>query len=222
MERVLFNEPGEVHTRLKSLGLEEAELVRVVQFGQASRAECTENHPPSYAGYTGWAETVRALREYLIPLKWTRCNDGNWPLAVSPCEKFAIAVATGNEATGLSSITPSTKASKGPRTAQAVTVNLQLAFDFGTIAAINTAIPSDLRKATGRTTWFLLIHVDRKKSELRCELARPVRMSEDGRVDDWAERIILSATPLDPDPETSFGTNGPDGPDFTAEIKRRA
>jgi hypothetical protein len=31
-------------------------------------------------------------------------------LAVSPCEKFAIAVATGNEATGLASITPSPKA----------------------------------------------------------------------------------------------------------------
>jgi hypothetical protein len=222
MERVLFSEPEEVQTRLKTLGLDEIELLRVVRFGQASRSECTENHPPSYAGYTGWAETVRALREYLIPLQWTKCNDGNWPLSVSPCGKFAIAVATGNEATGLLSITPSTKASKGPRTAQAVTVNLQLAFDFGAVSTINAAIPSDLRKATGRTTWFLLIHVDRKKSELRCELARPVRMSEDGRVDDWAERIILSGTQLDPEPEPSFGTNGPDGPDFTAEIKRRA
>src|SRR5579859_6709186 len=123
MESVAYVVPMDVRRRLAELGLEEQHLLRAVQRGQTARLSCTANHPVLFPGLCAWSETVRALREELIPLRWERSDEDNLPFTVNPDRTVAIAVATGDEATGLRDRIPCTKSSKGPRTANAVQRN---------------------------------------------------------------------------------------------------
>jgi hypothetical protein len=162
-----------------------------------------------------WAETVCALREYVIPLGWYRSNERNYALAVDPAGTTAIAVATGNDGTGRAGATPSTNARKGPSTLEAVAVNQ---FQFSFMAEYQSApndAPSD--ENGHRTTWFLLIH--RANNEVRCELSLPISIGEDGRIDAWRERILLGSTPLDGDLAVPVP---PQLLDITIDVKRRA
>src|SRR6185369_4498686 len=97
---IVRHEPGDVRQRLAALGLEEEALKDTVRRGQLAFVSCTANHPPQFPGMAAWAETVRALREYLVPLGWQRSNDNNYALVVDSDGVVAIAVATGNESTG--------------------------------------------------------------------------------------------------------------------------
>ena len=57
-------------------------------------------------------------------------------------------------------------------------------------------------------TWLLLTYRDTSAREVRCELSRPVNIGIDGRVDGWAERIILGSIPFDSDEFTlTHGNN---------------
>src|SRR5207249_4791227 len=82
--------------------------------------------------------------------------------------------------------------------------------------------PADFRVAQPGdepVTWIMLIH--RAEGELRCELSLPVSVGDDGRVNQWRERILLRSIPFDPVPgelnplpEPQLG--------FDVEIRRRA
>ena len=59
--------------------------------------------------------------------------------------------------------------------------------------------------------------------EVRCELSRPVCMNDEGRVDGWDERIVLTPFPFDGDlVDASPVGNPPQSPEIIVEIKRRA
>jgi hypothetical protein len=166
---------------------------------------------------SAWAETVSALREYVIPLGWYRSNENNYALSVDSTGGTAIAVATGDDGTGRPDGTPSTNARKGPSTLEAITVN-QLQFTF------MDERPSPARGAASRpnnhrATWILLIR--RASNEVRCELSLPISIGEDGHIDAWRERILLSSIPLDGDLAEAVPTPPP-LPDIRIEVKRRA
>lgn len=218
MNAKVFAEADEVVDRLAELGLTQAGLLEVVQRGHTARLGCTPNHPPLTPGILAWAETVCGLRELLRPEGWTRCDDGNWPLTINPKGDLALSVATGNEATGRANSSPSTKSSKGPRTEEAVVTNaLQL-----NLFEQAQDIPDSLGQGADRTTWFLLVHFDHFERELRSELARPITMSREKKVDGWAERIILPAIQLDGDVISIAGSGGPDsGSEIDVEVRRR-
>jgi len=55
---------------------------------------------------------------------------------------------------------------------------------------------AEKQKADSRITWILLFHRDTETSEIRCELSLPARMNNEGQVDEWKERIILTAIPF--------------------------
>src|SRR5208283_776606 len=117
--------PIERTNRLAHLGLTEEMLIKCVNRGVSAWAACTPNHPPLYPGIVAWAETVNALRESLIPLRWKRSDEGNLPFTVNGTSTVALTVATGDEATGRADgEAPCTKSSKGPRTADAVAINV--------------------------------------------------------------------------------------------------
>lgn len=162
---------------------------------------------------------VRALREYVLPAGWERSDENNYSLVINPVGSIAIAVATGDEATGFAGIQPTTKSSKGPSTAGAVTSNqLQLDLIFPPID-----VPAPARHAASeeqRMTWILLVH--RAQGEVRCELSLPTSMGLDGRVDGWQERIILGAIPTDPAALEVVPPSPPDQPDINVDVKRRA
>lgn len=213
----VYIEPWDVNRRLAELGLKEECLLQPAERGFTAWASCTANHPSAIPGLSAWGETVCALRERLIPLGWERKDEQNWPLVVNKGGTIALSVATGNEDTGRKDRDPVTASAKGPRTVSAITANQnQLVFP--------EMLPSlESLKATGRTTWLLLLYRDTDAREMRCELSRPIGMDSEGRVDGWAERIILSPRPFDGiEGALVGGGNGPQSPEITLEIKRRA
>lgn len=204
-----------VASRLAELGLEEGPLRDVVRRGYLAFISCTANHPPFIPGIWAWGETVRALREYVMPMGWTRSDENSYSVVIDPQGHTAIAVATGDEGTGRSDASPATKSPKGPSTSDAVASN-QMAFVFMSPTP-SVAIEAIQYPADDRMTWLLLIH--RAIGEVRCELALPSSMGLDGRVDGWRERIILGSIPLDGD---TIEITPPPQPDININVQRRA
>lgn len=207
----------DVQSRLAALGLDEGKLTEIVRRGYVAFASCTPNDPPLYPGFCAWAMMVRALREYLLP-EWERSDENNYSLVINPAGNVAIAVATGDDATGQPNGSPTTKSAKGPSTVEAVTSNqmqLELPYVFPPVTAPARSASSD----EPRMTWIFLVH--RAQGEVRCELSLPTSMGVDGRVDGWQERIILGAVPTDPE-LLEITPPQPPLPDITIDVKRRA
>lgn len=209
---------ADVRSRLAELGLEETLIAEVVRRGYGVFISATANDPPLFPGFAAWAQMVRALREYLLPQQWERSDENNYSLVINPSGTVAIAVATGDDATGTTNSNPTTKSSKGPSTVEAVTSNqFQLSLDFPPVPVPAPARPTDTEDK--RMTWILLVH--RAMNEVRCELSLPSSMGPDGRISSWQERIILGSIPVDP--EALEITPPPQPlPDINVDVKRRA
>lgn len=215
----IYAEAGDIDSRLTQLGLEESKLADIVRRGYLAFASCTPNDPPLYPGFSAWATMVRGLREYLLP-EWERCDENNYSLVVNPTGTVAIAVATGDDATGRPDTAPTTKSSKGPSTIEAVTSNqmqLELPYVFDSAPDLASTRPEDTDEQ--RMTWIFLVH--RARGEVRCELSLPTSMGSDGRVDGWRERIILKAITTDPE-IVEITPPQPSLPDISVDVKRRA
>jgi len=217
MKTKLYKGPIERPSRLAELGLEEEILMQAVEQGQAAWANCTPNHPSLFRGISAWAETISALREALMPRAWRRSDNGNLPLTINESGTIALTVSTGDETTGKRDGSPSTKSSKGPRTADAVTINAAQASLFEIRLR-----PEDLKDQSGMMTWILLFHRDAEAHEVRRELSRPIEMNSEGYVDGWAERIILGSIPLGGDTVRIPTSNAPQTPNIDVEVKKRA
>ena len=216
-ETVIHIDPLGVHARLEQLGLEHDPIVDVVRQGYFAFISSTANHPPLYPGFVAWAEMVSALREYLLPKNWNRTDENNYSLVVSPSGAMAIAVATGDVATGLAGATPTTRSPKGPKSVEAICSN-QLLLDL--VVSMPTPVTESDNRSTDDDeilTWVLLAH--RADAEVRCELSLPSAMAEDGRIDTWQERIIIGAVSIDPEP---LAITPPPQPDIDINVKRRA
>jgi hypothetical protein len=171
-----------------------------------------------YAGLTQWAETTHRLRERQIPQGWAPSDDSNYSLIVSPNSRIAIAVASGDENTGLIDGCPSTSSPKGPLTVSAVAAH-QL--------ALALPIPPEMREILAafevdpnRETWLLLTHWSERDGsvEVRAELSLPLDIAENQKVIGWRERIILPPTDLGPvEIEPS-----PRTPDIDIDVRKRA
>jgi hypothetical protein len=197
--------------RLAELGLSVEMVERVVRRADAEASICTLLDPPIMEGLTRWGRTNRFLREELLPVGWTFDNPRNLPRTIHPSGEFAIVATTGDELTGLLDLLPTTKYAKGYATVQAVETNGQLTLDFGDI---------DLGAADGQTrnggellTWLMLFHID--DEGFRVELSLPDAIVE-GRISNWAERIILPVFPRDDDRLAVL--LAPTGPDPEGEI----
>jgi hypothetical protein len=218
MNTTVLSKQEECRDRLAELGLNALIFTQAIQRGQAIAAGYTPNHPAICRGISQWGEIVAAIRDQLVLVHrgWTRLDQDNLPLTVNPTRTIAISVSTGDENTGIADATPSTRSTKGPRTADAVIVNaLQLEL-FGNVPLK----PEELKKeSNGVMTWIFLFHRDVKTQETRFEFSRPVKMDSEGYVDVWAERIIF--------PALLFGTDGvlapdlPLSPEILPEVKRK-
>jgi len=216
----IYIDQYDVDERLAQFGLERETFVTAAQENYAAFAACTANHPPTYPGLSAWAETNRSLADGLTILRWgTSQSERNLPLVVNHAETMAITASSGDEDTGREDGFPCTRSSKGPCTADFLKVNKkQQKFFF-------MEDPADIAAAMqkpGRSTWIFLVCRDLQRNELRYELSRPIAMSDDGHVDDWAERIIFPPTPLDPDAGMVANGNGTGGqsPEISVEIKK--
>jgi hypothetical protein len=220
MKTAIHVEPEGRDSRLTELKLDEEILTEAVQAGFMQWATCTPNHPPSFPGFSAWSETVKVLRDRLLPHGWERSNEANLPFTVNADGTVAIAVATGDEATGQEDYTPCTKSRKGPRTRKAVAVNNRQL----TLFPIEVT-PGEIAQLQGegrRMTWLLLFYRDEIKSEVRFELSRPTKINKDGKVDGWIERILFRPFPFGGDSIEIPQIGSPNDGAINIEIKRRA
>lgn len=213
MPTLLHADPTATSDALTRLGLTEHALLVAVREGYLARANCTANHPPLFPSFVAWGETVKALREQLAPMGWTRNDEKNYSRTVHPAGRVAIAVAMGNEATGLAGQLPSTKSAKGPSTIQALERNRVQAWLPGMAPPDSTSQEQE----SPLTTWLLLVY--HTQSEIRSELSLPLDVGDDGRVSVWRERILLQAIPLDPEPDEVVP---PAQPDIDVAVRRKA
>jgi hypothetical protein len=218
LEAAVYVEPSDVNRRLGELGLDESTLIRAGQRGWVAFASCTANHPPAVPGIWAWGEIICSLGEQLVPAGWRRVDEAMWPLVVNGEGTIALSAATGNENTGNRDAEPLTTCAKGPKTISAIVANRrQLVLPWVQFQPIVPIGPS------GRATWILLIRRDLGRRQLRLELSRPISVGINGKINGWAERIILTPQELDGIPEMSLDdSNGPETPEITVEIKRRA
>jgi hypothetical protein len=187
--RPILVEEADPHARLAALGLTPEIVLEAITAGEMHRRRCTRNHPPSYAGYGAWAETVCRLGELLKPMKWVRRDPSNFSIVVNAEETVALAVATGDDRTGRPGDPhPRTKYDKGPTVIEAIERNVfqMELFDTGRRRRKTTMPP---------LTWFVLMTRDRR--EVRYEVSLPSAVDEDGYIVRWRERIILDPLTFD-------------------------
>ena len=182
MDTIVHSDTLSAAQRLSELGLSYDVLSNAVTAGYQARSNCTPVDPKMFAGLTMWAVTTRHLRLGLLP-EWRQEDDANFSLIVSPDGHTAIAVATGDEGTGIVELDPSTQYSKGPRTIEAVAENSrQLSIEFTFPDGSAPSIPA-LNTHGERATWLLLIHCG--VASVRAELSHPVSYDDDMRVSGW-------------------------------------
>jgi hypothetical protein len=214
MQTLLHAAPAAAATALSHLSLTEEPLLAAVMQGYFARIDCTANHPPLYPSFVAWGETVRALREQLAPGGWMRNDEKNYSRTMHPDGRIAIAVATGDEATGVAGMTPSTKSAKGPSTLDALEVNRTLWLPGMAPDSVAEETDGDRPPVA---TWILLVH--HAESEIRSELSLPYDIGTDGRITVWQERILLRVLPLDPEPMVVVP---PTQPDIDVVVRRKA
>lgn len=220
LERRVYKNGSEVDARLADLGLEQELLLQAAQRGLAAFAACTPHHPRNYPALASWAETFRGLSDLLVvhPFRWTKLDDNGQPQVHNPSDTIAITVAGGDSNTGrIGDAEPKTSASKGDTTSRAMLMNAYL------FPEMEADVQAKWEQINRRQTWFLLVHRDLFVGEMRCELSMPISMSEDRRIDGWAERILLSPTSFD----AALLKGIPDEPtpltdEVRIELKRRA
>lgn len=213
MRTIVHADPFSMLTALEKLDLSVPNLHRAVESGYLARANATPNHPSLYPSFVSWADTIRALRDELIPSGWTNTNERNWPRVIHPSGEIALTVATGNEYTGLPNSMPATKSTKGPSTIQAIEINRNQGWLPGFEPELDTLEPLEDEQPV---TWILLVHF--AKNEIRCELSLPIHSNEEGRIVLWGERILLPSIPLDPE---SVEIIPPKVPDIDVQIMRK-
>ncbi len=192
-----YEQPHERAAKLHALGLDEATVQEMVIRGFVKRQTCTAFHPPSYPGYSQWGETVAASRELLVSRDWSFSDANNLSRVISPDEKVAVIVSTGDDNTARNEyrygeIQPRTKHPKGTETRLAVEANEPTLFDMLSEEKVERAITP---RPDHQATWMLLIATT--KREVRYELSLPKTQDGEGYVCEWSERIIFPPIEID-------------------------
>jgi len=180
---------------LHGLGLDIPLLTEAILKGQAKRNEATPNHPANTGGTYFYHETVRAVRDRLVPMGWKRERVGNLELTLSPCRKIALAVSGGDHNTGMPDKDPCTRNPKGSQTRRVVSHNEhQYTFDFEP----DFAVPDEVKSGThyDYEVWWLLSFLDKALKQIRSELSLPIGMNEMNRISKWRHRVLLPSVSL--------------------------
>lgn len=216
MECAIRFDPNDVHRRLKALGLTFEECMRVVNAMVAAFNGCTDNDPPTAAGWDAWRFGTRTFRDVKRSHGWEKDDQDNLSTIVHPDRAFRIAVVNTNEATGVREAQPKNKSAKGSGSERAVRLNREPPLPIPEFLkeyeeALAAAARSDA------PIWYLCAYIS--NDAVRAELSFPMTV-EGGYLCNWRERIIL------------IDQNGPVcdvrgrddddyGPDFDIPVRRK-
>ena len=139
--------------------------------------------PPTARGTFMYHNSIAKIRELMAEKGWKSENVANLPYTISPDGSVKITVATGSFPTGIKGGSGPKLKEKG-RTPSVVDGQMTL-FDPDNYT---------VEQQEGKL-WYLVIHVDRSRQEIRMELSKPV-FDKSNQVKDWSNRIIMDPIPL--------------------------
>lgn len=180
-----LTERSDVATALSEMGLTQEMLSEAIRRGERWRNATTPHHPKTAAGWYAWAETTTALRDLLIPTGGQATFVDGFERCICPTGSDEIAVMAGDRFTADPLQSPQPKYMK-PR------VIAQGAIERSQIQLFKT---EDIPAPPGRRRlWFLLVRRDGDNA--LAELSRPGGITDSGRINVWARRIILAPVPV--------------------------
>ena len=185
----------------------------VSKAGHRAFLSCPPYAPPTTAGTNAWSETVISLRQQVLRLKtWRYDNPSNLPLTINDKHKISITVSSGDDATGVPHLTPTTKSYKGVKTEEMVQANKQFDFFPDHISEHIQLRPKTLKYPN----WVLLIFAT--PVQIRSELSYPSEISN-GKISKWQERILLPT--IDTNDKIEDQSPSDLGPILDFEVMRR-
>lgn len=173
--------------RIESMGLRPDYFQRASEAGHRRKLTCDPLHPKTFPGQVTWAETTRAIRLELGGLNrgWTARSTRNYETAFNARARMAIAVVGGDSFTGVRGFRdPKLVRARGPVTKQRVDHNRSVQLSIPLAGIVEPAENDEEAE-----TWLLVMNA--RQDQLFLELSLPVAINGCGRVDGWAERILI-------------------------------
>ncbi len=172
---------------LRSMGLTYDIFFKAVINGYKEQRAKSIYSPPITRSIAFWDNSIVGLREILSKeLGWRICDKYNLNRTISPDNKFAIIVSSGNANVG-KNYNPSTMNRKGELSAAVIDVNnnIQLTLPLFPIPDKK----SQKYNIERIPHWFFLYYNDGAK--IWMELSYPKEIGYDGRISSWYTRIIM-------------------------------
>ena len=195
---------------LAPMRLEVSVFERAVSVAAAESRTFSLGAPKSAPEITRWLRTVEVLHEELMMLQvgWLRFDPQNLPYFLHPELNLGLIVSSGDEFTGTTYNSPTTRNPKGSAFARRVDENGRVAM-FGQ--------PTDEGEVDVEDAWILLY--DERSGLVHLELSCPSSMAG-SFVDSWSERIIFPPFDL-ASGAFSFEEDENEGDDFGFTVARR-
>jgi len=202
---------------LKSMGLNTDIFNDALAYGWNFRINSQEAFDvPLFGGTSQWAKSTSRLRFLLSSIGWQSDDDKNLSKIVSPNKEIAIIVSSGNAGTGKEGVPVTTKNPKGELLETIINSNLE-----GIQKKLFPNVQEIIKKDFDiKAIWYLLYFNDENKNEIRSELSLPIQIENNGKINKWAKRILLSPVNVDPTPLNNYKQEFND--DIQIDISRKA
>jgi hypothetical protein len=210
-------QPGEGYEEsLRRLGMRAEHFVEALGASNIERRLCRSRHAAkSAAGYYAYNGMLTSLSSQMCTdNSWTRENPMSMPLLVNRARRTVLTVSSGDRYTGLigTGKKPHSKNPKGELTGELTRLNETFDDSAALFSVEKPPIHRLLAELVEFTFWVALVHFDKKKTEVRCEISQPKFINARGRLADYHFRIPIPPYSLadedfndDEDPNEGFG-----------------
>lgn len=195
----IITAPQDVESQLQSLAdLSLQDFQQIIQVANFARSDETANSTKVYAGTNFYHNLVKAIRDVLATKNFTAHSHRNIELALH--DNIAIAVCKGDEDTGSSSQSPHSAYKKGDITLKLLglkqDVNPQQEKLFSDTEKLHVTGGKLQLTLDGkeRDVWVLVHHSIKNNLgdyQVKAELSQPATYDSQGRINSFANRIIL-------------------------------
>lgn len=219
MRPAIISHPVEARDRISELGLDKELLIDIARFMGATRANCTENDPPSAPGFKAWSDGTRRARELFCPLGWERCEDGQLSSVINRVMGIRLIVMNADGGTGVATMQPQNQREKRSAHVRAVEENQAYLFDVSAVS--NVKQPP--QKIQGAFNWYLFVfsYRDSERDILRAELSLPAEI-QGGFFISFHERIMLLTDEDNRGPRVAVKEEPPSDGGFEIRVVRKS